>query len=335
MRFYNIQVLRFFAAFGVVLFHSAIYVHNARGGELTPFFTRYLDYGVILFFAISGFVIVRPAVENSARIFLMQRFLRIFPPFWLLAIIASLGKLALFGVQRFDPDLLKALTLLAFGTIPYPVGIEWSLVYEVFYYLLLALLVATIGARRLPWALCIWGGLIVAVNLLNPSFTDPLPTVGQIALSGYDLPFICGALAFCLHERGARLHLRYVVFAVPVLIVGAEFVHPQAVKLLCQGIAFSLLVLGAVSMPQITNRKNPLVRGGDWSYGIYLIHVPIIQFAVRSKHFATVNPDVLFVAAACGAMTVGLAYGAIDLSWYRRVCRRLPVKSSSMSTNPA
>lgn len=332
MRFYNIQVLRFFAALGVVVFHSAIYVHNARGGHLTRYFTHYLDYGVILFFAISGFVIVRPALESSARVFLLQRFLRIFPPFWALAIIASVGKLALFGVQRFDPSLLKALTLLPFGTIPYPVGIEWSLVYEVFYYVVIALFVAIVGARRLAATLCAWGVVIVTANLLDPSLTSPLPTVGQIALSGYDLPFICGALTWWLHGKGARIDARYAVPIVPMLLVGAEFMQPVALKLLLQGVAFNLLVLAAVSMRQIKNRKNVLVRGGDWSYGIYLIHVPVIQFAVRSTHFAHASPDTLFLLVALSAMLIGLAYGALDLAWYRKTSRRFARAPRSLPT---
>ncbi|WP_207000472.1 hypothetical protein [Trinickia mobilis] len=54
----------------------------------------------------------------------------------------SLGRLAVFGVQRFDPSHLKALSLLPLGTIPYPVGVEWSLVYEVLFYVVIAVLAA-------------------------------------------------------------------------------------------------------------------------------------------------------------------------------------------------
>lgn len=32
-----------------------------------------------------------------------------------------------------EKDLLKAMTLIPFGEIQYPLGIEWTLVFEVFY----------------------------------------------------------------------------------------------------------------------------------------------------------------------------------------------------------
>ena len=328
MRFQNIQALRFFAALGVVVFHAAIYVRNDRGGHLVLFFDRYLDYGVFLFFAISGFVIIKPAVDQSARAFLLARFLRIFPPFWVLAVVASIGKLAIFGVQRFDPDLIKALTLMPFGTIPYPVGVEWSLVYEVFFYLAIAFLAAVGGERRMTSLLLGWGILICSVNTIMPAVTEPLPTPLQIVVSAYDLPFICGALARIAYSRGFRLGVPVSVGGAVALLICAELFSAMMPRLLIQGLAFTVVVLAFASSQRQLTRRALLVRGGDWSYGIYLMHVPVIQFMVRSRHFSNIPADTLFILCTLVALMAGVALGAVEFGAHSRVSGLLRARSA-------
>ncbi len=94
----NVQVLRGFAAFLVLLAHSVGY--NER--LLDPIFgvgTR----GVDLFFVISGFVMVlttskRPVTPVQ---FLLNRAIRIVPLYWILT-------LAVFAIALVAPQLLKA-----------------------------------------------------------------------------------------------------------------------------------------------------------------------------------------------------------------------------------
>lgn len=330
MRFHNIQALRLAAALGIVVFHAAIYVHNDRGGAFAAHFTQYLDAGVILFFAISGFVVTGPALSGPLLGFLSQRFLRIFPPFWLLAVAASVGKLLLFGVHRFDPDLLKALSLLPFGTIPYPVGIEWSLVYEVFFYGVIAIL-ASLGRKYLPVALCAWAALIVIANVIEPSVTAPLPTIAQIALSAYCLPFILGVGARLAYDRGARLSVSIgMLIAMGCLAVCVLAGPPAAVRLALQGIGFAALVLGGVSSRRQMRPGSIAVRGGDWSYGIYLVHVPVIQFLVRSRHFALVPGDVLFPVCAALALGAGALFGAAEFAAHRRLRSARPARRTAL-----
>ncbi|CAN0618968.1 exopolysaccharide production protein ExoZ [Burkholderia multivorans] len=327
MRFNNIQILRLAAAVGVVIFHAAIYVHNDRGGQIASYFTRYLDYGVMLFFVISGFVVTAPAVDGSRVSFLVQRFLRIFPPFWVLAVVASVAKLMFFGVQRFDPSLLKALSLLPFGTIPYPVGIEWSLVYEVFFYVAIAALAVACGRRYLPFALAAWSALIVAANFIAPSVTAPLPTIGQIALSAYDLPFIFGVAARLAYDRGVRVTWPAGVSIAVALLAICVLADPSApLRLALLGLAFAALVLVAVSVRYQLRHDSIMVRGGDWSYGIYLMHVPVIQFLVRSHHFGRIPGDMLFPLCAAVALASGALFGAAEFAGHRRL-RHVGVRS--------
>jgi len=149
LKFNLIQALRFFAAFSVVILHTSYYLlHNGNRSEafLNLLGDRAFGYAVFLFFTISGFVLT-PAVERSTLAsFLARRWLRLYPAFWLAVCLAMPLHLASFGT----PLVLdwRTLTLLPFGVISYPLGVEWSLIYEVFFYAVLAA-ISLLRSRRL------------------------------------------------------------------------------------------------------------------------------------------------------------------------------------------
>ena len=101
-RFPALDGARAFAAFGVVVTHVAF--NSGRSlddGPFAPFMSR-LDFGVTLFFLLSGFVIYRPflAAALSGRPppptyrFLTRRLVRILPAYWL-AVVVTLAVLSL------------------------------------------------------------------------------------------------------------------------------------------------------------------------------------------------------------------------------------------------
>ena len=86
VRFYELDLLRFFAAMAVVLYH---YLFRGQQGDYIPVrFTNLEDYaqygylGVNLFFMISGFVISLSAESRTARQFVISRVVRLYPAFW-------------------------------------------------------------------------------------------------------------------------------------------------------------------------------------------------------------------------------------------------------------
>jgi exopolysaccharide production protein ExoZ len=85
-RYYLIQCLRLFAASFVVVFHSVFYV-STHGGQLPRdvayYFGELSQFGILIFFAISGFVITSSVQRRTSGQFLWLRFLRIYPGFWL------------------------------------------------------------------------------------------------------------------------------------------------------------------------------------------------------------------------------------------------------------
>lgn len=143
--------------------------------------------GVLLFFVISGFVM--SAVASRAtdwRPFLWARMTRIYPAYWLytalLLLCASLAP-ATFILDS-TTSLLRSLALVPDNTLPL-LRVGWSLVYEVYFYLVFAFFLATginLLAGLLGWSLV----------LLLP--ISPVGPISAVALDPIAFNFIGGAL---------------------------------------------------------------------------------------------------------------------------------------------
>ena len=81
---YPLQYLRAIAAFSVVLCHASYYVKDIRGdGRMWEIFDRAGYLGVVLFFAISGYLMAQLAEKATGLRFLAHRLIRIYPIYWL------------------------------------------------------------------------------------------------------------------------------------------------------------------------------------------------------------------------------------------------------------
>jgi peptidoglycan/LPS O-acetylase OafA/YrhL len=145
-----LDLLRLFAALGVVLFHFGFRGAAADGftNVSLPAFApvaKYGWFGVQLFFVISGFVIARSAVGRTSVEFGIARAARLWPAFVVCTTITAIATY-LFGAPRFGtslPHWLANLTMLApaFGQ-PFMDGAYWSIVTEIVFYGWLALFIA-------------------------------------------------------------------------------------------------------------------------------------------------------------------------------------------------
>jgi exopolysaccharide production protein ExoZ len=321
LRFNYIQILRFVAAAGVLLYHGHYYV-----GELvwrTPL-TRAFDFrfswGVELFFAISGFVVSHSLAQTTPGRFLVLRLIRIYPAFWFAAAVVIAVELAV-GANPFAGRLLPALTLLPVGGADYPLGgVEWSLVYEVFFYTVLAG-VALLPARNArEFAMIGWLAAIVAMRIFGPlRATSFVPGPGMIAFSAFNLPFIAGVLGYSWFRRVPRLPLLPLACAVPIALFAADRATTAEIQLGIQAIGFAALVLAAaeLSRRRDASATNPFVKLGDWSYALYLVHVPVILGVLAAARFASTSADAAFVAVVLIALVVGAAYGIVETRLYR------------------
>src|SRR5881394_93905 len=94
-RLYEVDLLRFFAAMSVLLFHYCFRGYAADGMSVMPYPTlapvaKYGYLGVDLFFMISGFVILMSVSSGSLRDFFVSRVVRLYPAFWVCCTITFL-----------------------------------------------------------------------------------------------------------------------------------------------------------------------------------------------------------------------------------------------------
>ncbi|MEO8673987.1 MAG: acyltransferase [Casimicrobiaceae bacterium] len=322
MRFNNIQVLRFFAAASVALYHSHYYVGALLWKTpMTRAFDFHFAWGVELFFAISGFVVSYSLTKSTPGRFLALRLMRIYPAFWLAAFVVIAGRFAL-GGHPFTSGLLPALTLMPVGGADYPLGgVEWSLVYEVFFYTLLALIALVPVRFAREWAMVVWLAAIAAMALYGPvPATSFVPTFGTIAFSAFNLPFIAGVLGYSLFRGVDRLPLAVLVATVPIALLAADGEISTELQLAFQAVGFAALVLSAAEISRRWDvaATNPLVKLGDMSYGLYLVHVPVILAVLARNRFGPADANEAFLTCASTALVVGCGYGWIEISLYRR-----------------
>jgi peptidoglycan/LPS O-acetylase OafA/YrhL len=176
-RFVFLDYLRAMAAWAVVWDHILAGWSSEHGTQ--PYFVTAVDVYVLLplgiiqhggwlavclFFLISGFVITHVAAREGVAEFLIKRFFRIFPMLALFVLLAIGLQPALWGIVGWA-GILRNMTLVSWFSTPQVnyVGVAWTLVIEVQFYLLVAL---TMAARRPLLAL--------AVNLAVPAVTTAI-----------------------------------------------------------------------------------------------------------------------------------------------------------------
>ncbi|MEU6424524.1 acyltransferase [Microbispora sp. NPDC046973] len=200
-----LDLLRFCAALGVVLFHfgetRAWGTPNAFPGLSTV--TVFGVYGVRLFFLISGFVILMSAWGRTPGHFAASRIARLFPAYW--ASVLVLGGLAVGGlITDHRPsltELLANMTMLQHGFAVRDLEIVyWTLWQELVFYALIACLAAVgITYRRCLAFMGAWVLLLAIAHRVNADLL-------QAVLVPFSAPyFIAGMALFLVHRFGGSL----------------------------------------------------------------------------------------------------------------------------------
>jgi len=321
----RIQSLRALAAFAVVLCHVEVW-QKAYFGSL-PHFPPWMivgESGVDLFFVISGFIIMHVTLQplNSWRhqaVFLLRRLARNYPAYWAVIIPMILALVYLPGALN-TPNESHAGFFTTFFLLPdsgAPILIvAWTLVYEIYFYLVVSILFRWTGSLRL-YLLIGWFVIIAVVTLLHPtSFANPYVRVG---LSPLCMEFISGAiLAYALRLGFIPIKpwiAGMVVAAVLILgfLIGA---HHGSYKYDFTGRVFSygipaFFVLWMVVQMELQDSWRwikLLAPMGDRSYSLYLVHVPIItivfKLAARIFHHPTALVPFAAALISLGAIVV-------------------------------
>jgi exopolysaccharide production protein ExoZ len=295
-----IQGLRGLAALAVVLVHAHGWF---PGASAWPFDERFGVLGVAVFFAISGMLMAGILPRTEPWRFLSHRVVRIYPLFLLLvATWAVVGPAT--GAQKVGFHFLS-LTLAPVGTRYYYLGPEWTLIYECSYYVaLFALALAGLQKHLIPVA-CAWLTTIAAAQLL-PGWDGTFLPMGPTIL--FKLPSVAfaGGLLIPTLTRRTPIGLSIVAIAVCFLFWPTTL----SAQYWFAGVAATLLVL---DVSRLHVPAPGLATLGDWSYALYLCHLPAFLVAIK------LAPDAPLAAALLGAFGAAGFFGTLDVWLYKRL----------------
>ncbi len=269
-RLQTIDIVRGIAALAVVLFHySVVMPRFVIGVETIPPVMRYGFYGVHLFFVVSGFVILMTLEQSGPRKFLISRFARLYPVYWL---VCGLTFGIMTGTAVYDypvsfNEFLINLTMLQDYLRVVPVdGAHWSLAYELGFYIFLF----TIFCLRLGGLVPFLPGYMVFGSILFYFAAPYIPHPLHMLMMAHQYAhfFGCGLALYLIRTRGNSWAYWPVLLAVPLV----QSLYDGWSGLIAGLVIVFLMVFACLAHVEIGRKVRPLVWLGSISYALYLIH---------------------------------------------------------------
>lgn len=319
-RLWALDGLRGLAALAVVAYH---YLHRGPHlySELGPSHPWFVwgQYGVQLFFIISGFVIFDSVRGTASGPFFANRAIRLYPAYWV-AVIITFTVVAVFGLpgrQTTLPVGLFNLTMLeGFFNVPYVDGAYWTLAVELSFYVVIGLLARSraLSDRWLFVTLFAW--LAVDLGVRAAHFLTPGNPVTEI-LGGiaYWMPMFLVGIALNIGHKTGR-------WLLPVLVIVAAFcvIAPGDLSVVPVLIVATFLTLGALYV-KLPDRVRPVSNYlGELSYPVYLVHQNVgyvILLALAAWRVPQLGA-VAVAAVVAIAIATAISYG-FDLPVRRRM----------------
>lgn len=286
-----LDAVRLFAAIVVVLYHFTARAHDPweEGTVSSEFFpdlsdfTVFGQFGVDLFFIISGFVILMSAWGRDVTSFTTSRISRLFPGYWA-AVLLTAGLLMFVWsptdkvVELTDVGVNLTMVQTAFS-VPMVDGVYWTLWFELRFYVLIGILMlfGLTGTRVLAFA-AIWPTAAVLAEAAGAGLLSDL-LIAEYA------PMFAGGMAIYMVARDKRNLLAWLVLLQNVAL-GAGWASLNTRERLMEWTAFEPPVIWCVlaslacfvlvalvtltPVSRITGRW--LTTAGLLTYPLYLIH---------------------------------------------------------------
>lgn len=308
--FSNLDGLRGFAAFSVLIFHfflSPSLTSDISNIQLVQKITEILQHGVTLFFVLSGFVITRILINtkdehNYFARFYKNRALRIFPLYYFYLIIHFYVFPTLFGNGPnldFSRQLpiyfyLQNMSWLTGFKVIGP-GHFWSLAVEEHFYLVWPLILYFFPRKYMKHLTILLILISVPIKYL---FLQNNIDINYNTFSRFDSIMIGCFIAVLEYENKyilPKLNIkRLSYFVVPVLILGFVlyifqdyvFILKSSLKHLILGLFFGFLIYFLISNTKTVGNKDTFSEildsvlmqyFGKISYGLYVWHILAIS----------------------------------------------------------
>lgn len=320
LRSNNFDLLRFLFAFIVFLVHAYVLSGAETLSILSKLFSS--EIAVKCFFVVSGFLIFM-SYENSSdtKSYFLKRVRRIYPAYFFIVVICAVigGVLSAYSWNEyFSLPVLKYIAanlvflnflqpnlpgLFENNTLQAVNGALWTLKIEVLFYFFVPL--AVIAFRkfgRLSMMVSIYIASIlysvIMIELARRTGVDSYMEL-QRQLPGQLAFFIAGAAGYYYFQYLAKFGIWLVVLAIASFILQA-WLPWIAVEPIALGI---VVVYFACIFPCIGN----FGKYGDFSYGMYIVHFPILQVLISFGLFKE-SPWLMLGSAGLLILTVAILF---------------------------
>lgn len=293
-----IQFSRALVPLLVMLFHVAGSMHEHWNYDLLHLTLLPLSGGVNYFFALSGFMlyyIYQNKFSNSHEIkgYLLNRFIRIYPMYWLLTLVTILTFLFLpyLGEVTY-PAIIGSILLIPNPNESVPVlDVAWSLVYTAYFYLLFSIFFTPKKYIRIVFLFLFTFISCAFVFGFIWSESDHI----NFLFNEYNLIFLAGigSASFVLHYR---ITIKLSIFLVVSGLIGFPLTwlnylyHIVPLNFdIATGACSILIILGlaSIDMQKSIMIPNLLNYLGNASFAIYLSHNLVLT--VIAELFSNMN----------------------------------------------
>lgn len=292
----NFDLIRLFAAFQVMLFHTAEHLNLNIG--ILNYLSSYR--GVIIFFTISGYLIYLSYERNQNNLgqYIKNRLGRIFPALWVSTIISFfllvlsgyinfknifnikiilywIGQLSIF--QFWTPEILRDYGV---GT---PNGSLWTITVEIQFYIGIILVFKIL--KNMKWINILVIFSIILNILVYSKFSKDLLLVKLfgVTLIPYFYNFMLGVyfakyrnkLYKFLEDKFIYWFVIYNFYVYGLKIYPSYYIN---FEILISNILLGIVILSfSFSFKKLSSF---VVRGVDISYGIYLYHMLVLNYLI-------------------------------------------------------
>ena len=329
--FHTFDALRFFAFLLVFLLHLP-----KTGNIYIDFFLKSGGIGVTFFFVLSGFLITyillyekKHQNKISLKKFFARRILRIWPLFYLMIAFVYLSPYILnafnlpFNNEGYKPDLLTSIffgenyKMMITNTFPdgAPLRVMWSLCIEEHFYILWAVLLYFVSAKKTPHLII---SSIIIANISRQIYTHL--GISHIDIFSHLDYFAFGAIPayILMHKKSFIKYLekipRYFKYLFLILNVAIVFIIPNIdpvfidhLSPLILGLLFSVTILFTLGNNSIHINDNFwFSKLGIYTYGLYLYHTIIVLLLIQIfKYLSFSNWYLLGITSLI--MTIGIS----------------------------
>ena len=327
----NFDLIRLILASTVFLVHAAVLSKKAELGFLTDFLSS--EVAVNAFFVISGFLVTLSFCNTaSSKDYFQKRIRRIYPAYVFVIMVSALFGCFLTNLpvkSYISLDLLKYLAAnLSFlniiqpglpgvfvnNSMPAVNGALWTIRFEVLFYIIIPVFsYLLIRFNKKAITLAVMSSVIFAVHVsalyAETIEASPLSMLLKIT-PGIFQYFICGSLLFHfykeLEKRFTLIFSLSVIFYIISKMTGASHLIPLCTSIIVIYLACRFRYLGNWG------------RYGDFSYGIYIWHFPVIQTLISFKVFDKSPYFSLFLASLLIFTLAWISWHFIEKQFLKR-----------------